>query len=494
MKLRLLVLILFVLCSTAAAQSAAKVLRKAEKALGGAKALQAVSSVVKKGTIRRIGDGAEGKYIYRTARPNLFNFSYDLNGIEMEIGYNGRSGWRRSSGELKTLTGRTTADLQTHAAYRNDLWLNAKRNKSRLVSSGQTTIDGKPAEVVTMTTQKGAVIKLFFDASTGLLVRDEVPNDGLVQRTDYSDYRSVDGVMQAYVNRVSIEGVEFELRFDEIRVNDAIGRGVFDFPNLSGRPLPDIAALLKEVQANEDKVEDILDTYSYVQKNIRREVGKDGVLRELGSEAFQLSFYKGHRISRMIEKDGKPLSRSEQAEQDKRAAKYAEEIEKKIARNEKDDSERGRRISIAEMLRASTLRNPRRERFRGRDVIVFDFEPNPLFDYKNAKSMLRFFGKTVGSMWIDENDKQVARLEAFLADSFNIGGGLVAKLKKGASFTLEQERVNDEIWLPSVADINLSVRVLLVKGVEVNQVVRSYDYRKFSTEVKDASVDPIKQR
>jgi hypothetical protein len=76
-----------------------------------------------------------------------------------------------------------------------------------------------------------------------------------------------------------------------------------------------------------------------------------------------------------------------------------------------------------------------------------------------------------------------------LADSFKVGGGVLAKLRKGASFTLEQERVNNEIWLPSQADINLSVRVLLVKGIDVNQLIRSYDYRRFQTEVKDATVN-----
>ncbi len=96
-----------------------------------------------------------------------------------------------------------------------------------------------------------------------------------------------------------------------------------------------------------------------------------------------------------------------------------------------------------------------------------------------------------GVMWIDEKDKQVARIEAVLVDSFKVGGGVLAKLKKGASFTLEQERINDEIWLPSVADINLSVRVLLVKGIDLNQVVKSYNYRKFNTEVKDAKVNEV---
>lgn len=229
-----------------------------------------------------------------------------------------------------------------------------------------------------------------------------------------------------------------------------------------------------------------------------RELGKDGILREKESETNQLSFYKGYRIKRLIEKNGKPLSEKDQAEADKDAAKQVEEIEKKIAKNESRlgkldskgaPSEDSRRISVAEVLRASKLLNPRRERFRGRDCVVFDFEPNPDFDTRGAKSILKFFGKTAGVMWIDEKDQQVARIEAVLFESLSIGGGVLAKFKKGATFTLDKERVNNEIWMPSQADINFSLRVLLVKGIDINQVERFYDYRKFETEVKDATVN-----
>lgn len=277
-------------------------------------------------------------------------------------------------------------------------------------------------------------------------------------------------------------------------MNPQLARSEFDFPSISGEPLPDLRALLEQLQQNEDKVEEILDTYSYAQKSTKRELGKDGVLRETESETRQLSFYKGYRVTHVIEKNGKPLTEKDQRDEDKNAEKRVEEIEKAIAKREKEElkggppREDGQRVSIAEVLRASNLVNPRRERFRGRSVIVFDFEPNPNFNYRNAKSFLKFFGKTAGVMWIDEQDKQVARLEAYLADSLNVGGGVLAKLRKGASFVLEQQRVNDEIWLPAVADINLSVRVLLVGGVNVNQRIESYDYRKFTTEVKDARV------
>ena len=132
------------------------------------------------------------------------------------------------------------------------------------------------------------------------------------------------------------------------------------------------------------------------------------------------------------------------------------------------------------MLRASKLVNPRRERFRSRDVIVFDFEPLP--GYKPQKNYEKLFGKMAGAIWIDPIDKQVARVEARLVEAYKIGGGVLASLKVGANFTIEQERVNQEIWLPTRAEINLGVRVLLVKGININHTITYGDYKRFSVE------------
>ena len=113
-------------------------------------------------------------------------------------------------------------------------------------------------------------------------------------------------------------------------------------------------------------------------------------------------FTKAIEFGGLIEKNGKPLSEKDQTDEDKNVQKRVAEIEKDIAKRESktansDDEtaeNENSRISIAELLRASNLTNPRRERFRGREVLVFDFEPNPNFDFKNAKSFLKFFGKS----------------------------------------------------------------------------------------------------
>ena len=506
MKTKKIIFVLFagiVLAAYGLAQSPQKILSQAEKALGGKRALQSSRSWQRKGSITRLKDGATGAFLMQAAEPNFYNEVFDLNGFEIETGYNGKSGWQRDSRDgLQTLTGIKSRDFQAEAFYRNDLWLDYKKEKAKIVFGGQKTFDGKTANLISLTTAKGVLIKLYFDAKTNLLIREEIPAGNETKTFDYGDYRMVDKVKEPFLINLKSGEDFYEIKLEQIIHNPNLAQADFDFPKTSGEPPADIPALLKEIQANEDKVDNILENYSYTQKIIKRELGKDGILRETESETFQLSFYKGNRIRRLIEKNGKSLSEKEQKDEDREVEKRVAEIEKRIARREAKaveqsstgaPDEQSRRVSIAEVLRASRLINPRRERFRGRDVIVFDFEPNPDFDYKNAQSFLKFFGKVGGVMWIDEKDKQVARIDAVLFDSYKVGGGLLANLKKGASFTLEQERVNDEIWLPTTADINMAIKVFLVKGFNINQVIKSSNYRKFETEVKDAKVDEIKE-
>lgn len=498
----LLTLIVF-FAAQISAQSPNKILKQANKILGGEKNLRSVKSWRKTGTLTRLKDGATGTFEMQATQPNFYNIRFDLNGFETESGFNGKSGWTRDSRDgLRTLTGDVSRDFQAVAVYRNSLWFDYKKNKSKIVAGGNAVnVNGKTANVLMLTNAKGVSIKIFFDAANGLLLREEIPAGETTQTFDYADYKIIDGINEPFSINFKNGADAYEIKLENVAHNQTIAKDNFNFPKISGEPLPDIPTLLKELQANEDKVDEILENYSFTQKSTARELGKDGVLRDKDSETYQLTFYKGNRIKRLVEKNDKPLSEKEQADEDKNVQKRVAEIEKEIAKKEEKaasqnadgtPSGEGQRISTAEVLRASNLVNPRRERFRGRDVIVFDFEPNPNFDYKNAKSFLKFFGKTAGVMWIDEKDKQVARLEASLFDNFKVGGGFLANLKKGASFALEQERVNDEIWLPSVADINLSIKVLLVKGINVNQIIKSYNYRRFETEVKDSKVDEIK--
>lgn len=498
MKFKLCVLLL-IFSANLFAQTPASILKQAEKAIGAKKNVEKVTSYSKRGLITRLRDGIEGEIRIEAVKPLSYHTFVQIEGFEREAGFNGKSAWTRDSREgLQTLVGDASRDFQAESNFRNNRWLNYKKEKSKIFSGGNVNLNGKAAKVISLTNTDGVQTKLYFDAATNLLIREEIPFEGKLKTFEYSDYRPIGGVKEAFRIRTNLgDGELYEIEFDQIEHNKKIAAKNFDFPNVSGEPLPDIAALLKDLQANEDKIEELLEDYSYTQKISQRGINKSGVLQEKDSETVQLSFYKGYRIRRTIEKNGKPLSESDQKDEDKKVEDRVEDIDKKIKKEEKRaeknqtenaPDENSRRISLAEVLRASNLINPRRERLKNRDVIVFDFEPNANFDLKNAQSVLKFFGKTAGVIWVDAEKKQVIRIEAVLADSFKYGGGLLFKIKEGASFEQQNELVNDEIWLPSTTTINLSAKALLLKGINFNILIKASNYRKFATEVKDAKV------
>lgn len=489
MKLKLLLFLIFVCAGLVSAQSPSKILSQANKSLGGEKFLKNVRSWQISGRITRQSDGASGDYQAYAQNPNFYGESYDLSGFEFQSGYNGKSGWTRDSKNgLRTLTGDASRDFQAETAYRNLRWVDAKAEKTKISTGGKSSVDGKATNVVILTSVKGTQIKLHFDAATNLLVREEIPGGDVQKIIDYGDYRKVGNILEPFAIVSKIGEETYEIRLAEVKHNPQIAKTSFDFPRLSNEPLPDIKTLLDEVRANADKIDAILENYSYKQTQIDREIDKAGNLVEKSSETVLLSFYKGYRIRRQIEKNGKPLSASEQEKEDKDVEKQVAEIEERIAKREKKlnaqtPAEENRRITLSDALKGSLLVNPRRERFRNRDVIVFDYEPNPQF--KPQSRLEKLFALCNGAVWVDANSKQVVRLEAFLTQS---AGNFIGKVKRGASFSLENELVNEEIWLPSRADVNLSVKILFA-GINVNNLIKYGDYSKANVEIKDATVD-----
>jgi hypothetical protein len=488
--------------SAVAAQSADKIIKRAAKAMGGEKALRRITSWQARGRLIRQSDGATGQFEAATMSPDLYFLGIEIGGFEASAGFNGKSGWRRDSRQgLRTLTGSESADFRAEAAYRNHRWLDYRKDKSKLAYAGQTTVSGKPAHALLLTTVRNVKIKMYFDAASGLLLKEELPAGDGVQSFEYADFRAINGVVEPFAVTISDGEERFQIALDQIVHNQPLARARFNFPKFSDEPLPGIPALLKEVSDNQEEIEKLLEKYTYTAAITSREFNQHGTLKEKESETYELTFYRGHRIRRLVEKNGKPLSAEELAKEDRRIEKQIREIEKRETekeRKQREAAEKGKpesddenRMTIADVLRASKLTNPRRERFRSREVIVFDFEPNP--GYKPKKNVEKIMQKFSGAMWVDASARQVVRVEARLVDSFKLGGGMLASIKPGGGFLLEQDRINNEIWLPTYAEFNFSARLLLLAGLSLNQTIKYDNYKRFNVEAeKEKLKDPIK--
>ncbi len=490
---------------TAAAQniSADKLLKQAAQTLGGDKAFKAIVTRQASGTFTRRSDGRSGKIQLITQRPSFYLKTTKLDGFETAEAYSGKSSWRRDSRSgLRTRVGQDSLDFQFAALFHNQLWFDAKKNKVQLVYSGKDTVNGKAANLVTLISNRNNRIKLWLDATNGLPLRAEFPSGESLLLCDYGDYRKVNGWLEAHALTLTVKKGEqaesYDIKFDSIQHNIKLPAKPFDFPQLANEALPDIPTLLKAVDENEERAEKLLDNYGFTENTVRRKINKNGTVEE-ESETEDVSFYKGRRIRRLTAKNGKPLTTSEQEKENRDIEKQVKKIEDNLAkeaRNDRKDADRpgededGRKFSLVKLFKSSRFVNPRRERFREREVIVFDFEPNP--EIKGGKGMEKFGSKQAGAVWIDPNDKQVVRVESRFLEPLKIAGGLVGALREGSTFVLESTHINEEIWLPAQIDINIGIKALLLFGFNINIAIRYSDYKRFNVDAeKEKLKDPV---
>jgi hypothetical protein len=250
--------------------------------------------------------------------------------------------------------------------------------------------------------------------------------------------------------------------------------------NVIHRPLPDIKQLLNEVQENQKQLENLVDQYSCTEDEEVRELDKDGKVKKTIAKEYMDFYLGGQLVRREVKKDGKPLTDDQQKKEDSRIEKRIREYDQKKAAAGEDATNKKEKIDVSTILRVSNFSHPRWEEFRRQEVIVFDFAPNPAYKPRNRTEDL--LHKLVGTLWVDDQARQVVRLEAHLSDSFKLAGGFLASIHKGSSLVMEQARTNGEVWLPSYVDAHFSARLLLLSSALGDYASNFSDYKKFRVE------------
>ena len=253
------------------------------------------------------------------------------------------------------------------------------------------------------------------------------------------------------------------------------------------KPLPDAPTVLQQLQTNQKELEQLRRNYVCVEDEQEYDLNKDGSTKKVEKRQYEFYFVDGFPIKKLLSKEGAPLSDSEKRKENERVAKAEQRAHERRAKLDRGEQEKNS-ITVSTFLRASRFQNMRREQYDGREVLAFDFVPNPEFDPHGLSESVA--AKLAGSLWVDEDARQVVRLEARLTKSQSAGFGL-ASLKEGTNIVLEQQKINDEIWLPKMTDANVGLRVLF--SGQKKRVVEQYsNYRKFKTDTKIVGVEEVK--
>jgi hypothetical protein len=490
----LFLLLIFMLaladCSLAADNSASKIIDRYKKAVGGG-AVKRIKSSLMTGSVRT-SDGAEGAFSFQASTPESFRVDIQAGGRKRSECYNGKSAWRMDERGLRTLLGDEAKRFRLEALLANSRLSELSRNRIVPQLSGKVVIDGREAAGVEFI-KDTARVKLYFDAASGLIVKKERETGDGAEEIFYGDYRMVDGVMEPFTIKIKKGESEIAVTMNRVEHNRAIDEMAFRYPQVEGaRPLPDIEAMMRAVKANQEKIEELRERYTCRLTQVERKHDGDGRVKEIETRVYEVTPVGDQAIERLVSVNGKELSAAEREKEDRRVQKEIEEIikerekqqqkkEKAIARGEKakeDDDD----ITILDFLRICEVTSVRREMFRGHEVIAFDFEPRKGFKPKTRAEDI--VSKLAGTVWVDETARQIARLEARLTNSFKVGGGLLASISPSSAFVFEQEKMDDEVWLPSYGEANISARVMLIAKFN-RSMTRSYsDYKKYQIDSK----------
>ena len=471
------------------AQDPGKVIDQYVKAVGGSSKVSKVRTLALEGTLTRSSDGKTGTFTLDTRSPNRYYLELLVGEHPEILAYNGKSAWQTSSGEASTLLEQDALQLEASAFLANSHLLDLRKNKVGVAYAGATKLDSSDARQLELTMPTGVKRQLYFDAATHLLRKEAGVFNGAPLEISYADYRAEEGIQLPHKLRLRRGSETYDVQINRISVNGVIGERVFDFPRKSQVRLPDLKQLFAEIDANQKAIDKLKENYTGRRSVEETQYDGSGKVTKLERREETFFYLDGEEISTLVAKDGKPLNDEEQRKENERAqkliAKYQEEKARKEkkeekakeeGKDEKDSDEPGIEI----FLRACQFVNPRRERFRGQDVLVFDFEGNP--EYKPKKLAERVVQQLAGVVWVDEKAHDVARLEAYFVKDVRFGGGLLANLQKGTSFVFEQAFLNNEVWLPTYEEAHVGARVLLLKGFKVNEVTRYSDYHRFKIE------------
>jgi len=251
--------------------------------------------------------------------------------------------------------------------------------------------------------------------------------------------------------------------------------------------LPEPSALLKEVKANQHKLDQVRENYTF--HMIRRTDGldKNGAIVMTSRVEREVFFVNGSRIARLIKKDGKDLSPAEDKAEQSRVRKL---VETALKGGRAGGPPAGGRLNeISDILAVVKISNPRRVAFKGRQTLAYDFTGDP---HAHSHGLEQGAAKKVsGTIWFDETDRQVARFEVRFDDTFHIGGGVFASVQKGTTMEVEQSPIGDGLWMQTSTAQHLDARIVLTKLRE-DVYVTDFDFKKFNTDALEKVSPPIR--
>ncbi len=128
---------------------------------------------------------------------------------------------------------------------------------------------------------------------------------------------------------------------------------------------------------------------------------------------------------------------------------------------------------IGEVRKAMDFTRLGERMVEGRRTVLYRLTPKP--GYRSKSRATELLKHVTALSWIDTEFAQVVRLQAQVTSDFNVWGGLLLKVRRGATMEVRQKLI-DGVWLPYFAEERWQARIGLIKHRGYHQRVERTDF------------------
>ena len=210
---------------------AEQLLDKYVSAIGGAEALQKVTSRVQKGTLTAFGGQHFPVDVYSKAPEKRLSVMHLANGDSVTA-FDGKQGWLSVPGRVHMMSAAENAAARIDADLYFPLHLKKVYEKF-LVDAGEK-IDAHDTYLVIGRSEAQPPLRLYFDKESGLLLRliryAETPLGRNPTQIDYADYRDANGLKVPFRWTLSRPGNQFTIQVEQVQQNVSVDDAKFVAP------------------------------------------------------------------------------------------------------------------------------------------------------------------------------------------------------------------------------------------------------------------------
>jgi hypothetical protein len=220
--------------ATPALPSADEIFSKYAAALGGQTAIDKLKSRTAKGTVTQ-ANGNSFPFELSQAAPDKFYLLVTTPQGTVERGFNGQVGWEKTARGVREVTG--TELINFKAANGLFSLLKLKEQYSKPPRVRKDKLGDRDVYIVDGTTNDNRRMRLYFDATSGLLLRRTTTMPTIVgiipDQIDFEDYREADGLKFPFTARTSLLEVgnpTSTRTFTELKLNGPVDDSKFNMP------------------------------------------------------------------------------------------------------------------------------------------------------------------------------------------------------------------------------------------------------------------------